>query len=55
MGRRSREAGDTDPRDSTLAVISWFIPIVSLWWPYESLRDCVPSDATPTRKRNSPL
>lgn len=39
------------PRDPTLAAISWFIPIVSLWWPYESLRECVPPSAAATRKR----
>lgn len=39
------------PRDPTVAVISLFIPILSFWWPYESLRDCVPSSAAATRKR----
>ena len=34
------------PREPVLAVISWFIPIVNFWWPYESLRECVsPNDA----------
>lgn len=37
-------------RDPTLAAVSWFIPVVSLWWPYESLRECVPPDA-PLRGR----
>ena len=37
-------------RDPMLAVFSWFIPIVNLWWPYESLRECVPPH-TPLRRR----
>ncbi len=38
-------------RAPALAVVSWFIPIVSLWWPYESLRECVPLHAGDTRRQ----
>jgi hypothetical protein len=27
-----------------LGVGSWFIPVVSLWFPYQALRDCLPPD-----------
>jgi Domain of unknown function (DUF4328) len=27
-----------------LGVGSWFIPVVGLWFPYQALRDCLPSD-----------
>jgi hypothetical protein len=29
-------------RSPGLGVGSWFIPIVNLWFPYQSLRDCLP-------------
>ena len=31
-------------RSAGLGVGSWFIPVVSLWFPYQSIRDCLPPD-----------
>ncbi len=31
-------------RSPGLGVGAWFIPIVSLWWPYQALSDCLPYD-----------
>ena len=41
--------GYRQPREPALAVVSWFIPIVNFWWPYESLRECVGPNAVATR------
>ena len=32
------------------AVGAWFIPVINLWWPYQSLRDLLPPEH-PTRRR----
>jgi hypothetical protein len=37
------------PREPAMAVVSWFIPVVNFWWPYESLRECVDPHDTATR------
>jgi Domain of unknown function (DUF4328)/Protein of unknown function (DUF2510) len=29
-------------RSPTLGIISWFIPVVNFWFPYQSIRDCLP-------------
>ena len=29
-------------RSPTLGVVSWFIPVVNFWFPYQSIRDCLP-------------
>jgi len=29
-------------RDPVWAMVSWFIPVISWWFPYESIRDCLP-------------
>ena len=29
-------------RSPTLGIISWFIPVVNFWFPYQSVRDCLP-------------
>lgn len=31
-------------REPIWAVLAWFIPVVSWWFPYESIRDCLPPD-----------
>ena len=31
-------------RSPGLGVGSWFIPVVSLWFPYQSIRDCLPPE-----------
>lgn len=42
--------GCRGPREPTFATVSFFIPIVNFWWPYESLRDCVPASASELRQ-----
>lgn len=42
--------GHRGPRDATIAVVSFFIPVVGWWWPYQSLRDAVPESATAARR-----
>ncbi|MBV8464049.1 MAG: DUF4328 domain-containing protein [Acidimicrobiales bacterium] len=40
----ARSLGYPARRSPGLGVGSWFIPIVSLWFPYQALRDCLPPD-----------
>jgi hypothetical protein len=44
-----RALGYRPPREPAFAVASWFIPIVNLWWPYESLRESVGAHDGSTR------
>lgn len=38
----AKQLGLPAPRSPGWAVASWFIPVVNLWWPYQSLRDLLP-------------
>ncbi|HEY0636530.1 MAG TPA: DUF4328 domain-containing protein [Pseudonocardiaceae bacterium] len=31
-------------REPIWAVVAWFLPVVSLWFPYQSVRDCLPPE-----------
>ncbi len=42
--------GHRGPRDAVIAVVSFFIPVLGWWWPYQSLRDAVPESATEARR-----
>ncbi len=46
----ARSAGLPARREPGLVVASFFIPIVNLWWPYQSICDTLPPDH-PTRRR----
>jgi len=42
--RAGRELGIPARRSPGWAVGSWLIPILNLWWPYQSVSDTVPAD-----------
>lgn len=46
----AQRLGNPARRSPGMAVGSWFVPVVNLWWPYQSLRDLLPS-GHPTRRR----
>jgi len=40
----ARELGIPARRSPVWAVGAWFIPVLNLWWPYQSVTDAVPHD-----------